>query len=171
MYGLLLYIFLAQYLIKHMSSFTSYYSHYRHAETTTHLWSEWEALPSLKLQEYGDTGDTVLPAYSEQPWQVTASVMSKAAGCTGTVNVMFICKNHTHHIHVLEFSLGKPIKFFKLVKIPTWHVCTQMIITPSNLLPKVLSTKHADLVRLKWMTDLATSYSGNKTCQKEILQK
>jgi len=63
MYGLLLYIFLAQCLIRHMSSFTSYYSHYRHAETTTHLWSGWEALPSLKSQEYGDTGDTVHPVY------------------------------------------------------------------------------------------------------------
>lgn len=164
MYGLLLYIFLAQCLIKHMSSFTSYYSHYRHAETTTHLWSGWEALPSLKSQEYGDTGDTVHPVYWEQPWQVTASVMSKAAGCTGTVNVTFICKHQTHHIQVLEFSLDKPIKFLELVKLPTWYVHTQLIITPSNLLPKDLSKKHADLVSLRWMTDLATSYFGNKTC-------
>ena len=169
--SLLLYIFLAQCLIKHMSSFTSYYSHYRHAVTTTHLWSGWEALPSLKSQEYGDTGDTVHPVYWEQPWQVTASEMSRAAGCTGTVNVMFICKHQTHHIHFLEFSLGKPIKFLESVELPTWHVHTQLIITPSNLLPQFLSKKHADLVRLKWRTDLATSYSGNKIFQKEIIQK
>jgi hypothetical protein len=45
--------------------------------------------------------------------------MSMAAGCTGTVNVMFISRHQTYEIQVLEFSLGKPIKFLELVKLPT----------------------------------------------------